>query len=458
MRKERDFLGEVNISEDAYYGISTQRAKENFNISNKSTHIELIYAVVIIKKAAAITNYENKEIDETLKNAICQSCDEILTGKFDKEFIIDQFQGGAGTSTNMNVNEVVANRANEILGGKKGDYKLCNPLDHVNKSQSTNDVYPTALRISLIRKVKNLSEKLADLQTVLQEKEQEFANILKVGRTQLQDAVPITLGQEFGAYAQGISRDRWRIYKVQERLRVVNLGGTAVGTGINASSEYIFRVVEVLRELTGLAIARTDYMMDITQNADVFVEVSGLIKTAAVNLGKMANDLRLLSSGPKAGIGEIKLPEVQTGSSIMPGKVNPVILEAINQIVFQVFGNDQVVTFAATSGQLELNQFLPVIAKNMFEMIDILNNGITMLCDKCLKGIQPDKERCEYLVKNSYSIATVLVKYIGYDKASEIAKKSLESKKSIKEILLEEKIFDSERIDKILNPTKMTAP
>jgi aspartate ammonia-lyase len=358
----------------------------------------------------------------------------------------------------MNVNEVIANRAIELLGGKKGDYGTVHPLDHVNMSQSTNDVFPTAVRIAAIKLLIPVSELFAGLQTALQEKEEEFSGILKVGRTQLQDAVPVMLGQEFGAWAQAIARDRWRLYKVEERLRQVNLGGTAVGTGLNAEKKYIFLVIEKLRELTGLGLARAEYMMDPTQNNDVFVEVSGLLKTAAVNLSKIASDLRLLSSGPRAGLGEIILPQVQAGSTIMPGKVNPVIPEAINQIAFQIMGNDLAITLAAQSGQLELNAFLPVIAHNLFEMLELLKNGLSIFIEKCIKGIKADNERCKKLLEESLVSVAALVKHTGYDKAAEMAKKCMEQGKTIKEMIIEENILDKEKSDTILSPFEMTKP
>ncbi|TLM97689.1 aspartate ammonia-lyase, partial [bacterium] len=325
MRKEHDLLGTREIPAELYYGIHTLRALENFPVTGRPMHRELVLALVTVKKAAAAANTETGGLTEKRGAAIMNACDEILAGRFLDQFVVDAIQGGAGTSANMNANEVIANAAIELIGGKKGDYSLVHPLDDVNMSQSTNDVYPTALRLAAIRMLIPLSETFAELQETLQEKENEFAAVLKTGRTQLQDAVPVTLGQEFGAYAQAVARDRWRLYKVEERLRQVNIGGTAVGTGINAGRKYIYVLTEKLREYTGLGLARAEYMMDITQNADVFVEVSGLLKSAAVNLTKIANDLRLLSSGPKAGLGEINLPPVQAGSSIMPGKVNPVI-------------------------------------------------------------------------------------------------------------------------------------
>ncbi len=458
MRIERDLLGEKEISDNAYYGINTKRALENFYITGRPVHRELVKAIVTIKKAAAETNAVIGLLDRKIADAIVGACDEILAGALEDQFVVDPLQGGAGTSTNMNVNEVVANRAIEILGGKKGDYGLVHPLDHVNMSQSTNDVFPTAVRIAAIRLLVPVSELFADLQTALQEKEEEFSGILKVGRTQLQDAVPVMLGQEFGAWAQAIARDRWRLYKAEERLRQVNLGGTAVGTGLNAERKYIFMVVERLRELTGLGLARAEYMMDITQNNDVFVEVSGLLKTAAVNLSKIAGDMRLLSSGPRAGIGEIMLPPVQAGSTIMPGKVNPVIPEAINQIAFRIMGDDLTVTLAAQSGQLELNAFLPLISHNIFEMLDLLKNGLNIFIQRCVKGIKADSERCKDLLEESLVSVTALVKHIGYEKASQIVKRCAEEKKSLKELILDEKIMEKGELDLILDPVKMVKP
>ncbi|MDI6617442.1 MAG: aspartate ammonia-lyase [Clostridiales bacterium] len=457
MRKEHDILGEAFIDDDAYYGINTLRAVQNFNITGRPVHPELIKAMVTIKKAAALTNNYVGLLDKRIADAIIAACDEILSGKFDDQFVVDCMQGGAGTSTNMNVNEVVANRAIEILKGKKGDYSIVHPIDHVNMSQSTNDVFPTAVRIAAIKLLLPVSELFADLQSALQEKEEEFSSVLKVGRTELQDAVPVTLGQEFGAWAQAIARDRWRLYKAEERLRQVNIGGTAVGTGINAEKKYIFNMIEKLRELTGLGLARAEYMMDPTQNCDVFVEVSGLLKAAAVNLLKISNDLRLLSSGPRAGIGEIKLQSVQAGSSIMPGKVNPVIPEAVGEIAFQIMGNDLAITLAAQAGQLELNAFLPLIAKNLLEMLDLLRNGLKIFI-KCIKNIHADRERCKNNLERSLAVATALTRYIGYERASKVVMKCLNTGMTVKDVLLKEKILDEKNIDKIINPSVMTRP
>ena len=458
MRTEHDLLGEIEVEDDAYYGIHTVRALQNFHITGIPIHKELVEALVTIKKAAAITNRSIGTLDANVAEAIILSCDEILAGYLRDQFVVDCMQGGAGTSANMNVNEVIANRAIEHLGGQKGDYQLVHPLDHVNLHQSTNDVFPTAVRIAAIRLLKPVTESFAGLQTALQEKEEEFSRIIKAGRTQLQDAVPVTLGQEFGAWAQAISRDRWRLYKAEERLRQVNIGGTAVGTGLNAPRAYIFTMIERLRDLTGISLARTDYMMDPTQNCDVFVEVSGLLKTAAVNLSKIANDLRLLSSGPYTGIGEITLPPVQAGSSIMPGKVNPVIPEAVNQAAFQIMANETAVTLAAMSGQLELNAFLPVLAKNLLESLDILNNILPIFTTRCIEGIAANVDICHRNLNNSTVMLTALASEIGYEKATEAALLLKETGKTIKEIIIENNWLEEKLLDDLLKPERLTSP
>ena len=358
----------------------------------------------------------------------------------------------------MMVNEVIANRAIELLGGQKGDYSLVHPNEDINLSQSTNDVYPTAVRIAALKLLIPLSEEVANLQEVLQEKEREFANYLKLGRTQLQDAVPITLGQEFSAYAEAISRDRWRLFKVAERLKQINLGGTAIGTGLNAPRKYIFKVVKEIRNITGLNLAHAENMIDNTQNLDVFVEVSGLLKALAVNLNKIANDLRLLSSGPKGGIGEIKLPQVQVGSSIMPGKVNPVIPEAINQVAFLVISNDQAITLAAQSGQLELNVMTPLLSDKLLESLTVLKNGVKVFGERCITGIEANQKRCQELLEDSLGLLTALNPYLGYKLTTEIAKEVLIGEKKVREAVLERGLFSEEELKQILSPTEMTHP
>ena len=455
-RVERDLLGTLEIPDDAYYGIHTLRAFYNFNVSGRRVHPELIKAIAVIKQAAADANMTIGRLDRKIGDAIYQAASEVAQGEFLDQFIVDAMQGGAGTSTNMNVNEVIANRAIEILGGKKGDYALVHPIDHVNMGQSTNDVYPTAIRIAAIRLLKRLSESCAVLQGALQKKEALFSGILKVGRTQMQDALPIILGQEFGAYAEAVSRDRWRLYKVEERLRQVNLGGTAIGTSVNTERRYIYLVIERLRSLTGLGLARAENMVDVTQNADVFVEVSGLIKAAAVTLIKISSDLRLLSSGPRAGISEIRLPDLQAGSSIMPGKVNPVMPEMVTQVSYQAISNDFAISMAAQSGQLELNAFLPLIADNLLSSIEMLSSAMKLFSERCIEGIEANEKRCAELLENSVSWVTVLVPKIGYERASELAKKALEKGISLKQAILEEKIMEEKEIDGLLsNPDKM---
>ncbi|MDQ7095382.1 aspartate ammonia-lyase [Desulfosporosinus sp. PR] len=458
LRIEKDALGERRIPEIQYYGINTQRAAENFNLGSRSVNLRLIYEMALIKKAAALVNCRLGQLAEEKAQAIIKACEEISGGKLDREFVVSAFQGGAGTSTNMNVNEVVANRAIEILGGRKGNYDLVHPLNDVNMSQSTNDVYPTALRIAAIRLLRTLSHSLAELQEALQSKENEFSNVLKLGRTELMDALPMMLGQEFGAYAKSIERDRWRVYKGEERLRQINLGGTAIGTGINASPAYIFMITDAIQELSGLGLARSDYPIDITQNNDVFVEVSGLLKACSTNLLKIANDLRLLASGPKGGLGEIELPRMQAGSTIMPGKVNPVIPEMIGQIAMRVMANDYAITMAASGGQLELNSFLPLIAESFLESLELLNQGVTLFREKCITGIKACKEKCRETLEKSAVLAAALVHHLGYDQAAQLAAKALSAGKSIKEVVREETTLADSRIEEILNPLEVTKP
>lgn len=458
MRTERDLLGEKLLTDECYYGIHTARALENFPITGIPVHPELVSAMVTVKKAAAQANAYAGLLAQEKARAIEAACDEVLAGGLRDQFIVDCMQGGAGTSTNMNVNEVLANRAAELLGGSKGDYARVHPIDDVNCSQSTNDVFPTAVRIAAIRMLKPVSEALARLQTELQHKEEAFSDILKVGRTELQDAVPVTLGQEFGAWAQAVARDRWRIYKAEERLRQVNIGGTAVGTGLNAPKKYIFEVIERLRALTGLGLARAEYPMDPTQNCDVFVEVSGMLKAAAVNLSKIAGDLRLLSSGPRAGFGELVLPAVQSGSSIMPGKVNPVMAEAVGQAAFQIMADDMAITLAAQAGQLELNAFLPLIAKNLFEMLDIFRNSIELFTERCVKGLRADETRCTALVEGSLITGTALVGHIGYDAASRIVKQCISENRTVRDVLKESGLADEKTLAAVLSAQAMTSP
>lgn len=452
-RTEADFLGERSIPNEAYYGIHTLRAAENFDVSRQKVHPELIKALAVVKQAAAESNISIGLLDNNIGSAIFQAAGEIADGKFAEDFIVDAFQGGAGTSTNMNMNEVIANRAIELLGGKKGDYHLVHPLDHVNRSQSTNDVYPTALRIAAIRLLLPLSEACAALQGALQRKEEEFSGVLKLGRTEMQDAVPVTLGQEFSAWAEAISRDRWRLYKVEERLRKVNIGGTAVGTGINAPRKYSYTVIERLRALSGLGLARDENSIDGTQNADVFVEVSGMLKACASTMVKISSDLRLLSSEP---FGEIRLPQLQAGSSIMPGKVNPVIPEMVTQVAYQVMANDLAITLAAQSGQLELNAFYPLISANLLPALESMAKALRLFAEKCISEIQAMPEECLKHLKKSTALATVLAPLIGYEQAAVLAKKAITSGRQIVDILIEEKVFTQEEIAELLQAQQLT--
>lgn len=457
-RLEKDLIGERRIPEINYYGIHTKRAQENFDLGSKRVNLKLIYEIALAKKAAAMVNKDLKQLTEDKANAIIQASEEVIEGKFNHQFIVSAFQGGAGTSTNMNVNEVIANRAIELLGGAKGNYDVIHPLNDVNMSQSTNDVYPTALRITAIHMLRKLSNSLAQLQEALQKKENDFSDVIKLGRTELMDALPMMLGQEFGAYAKAIERDRWRVYKVEERLRQINLGGTAIGTGVNASQKYIFMITDTIQELTGLGLARSDYPMDITQNNDVFVEVSGLLKACSTNLLKISNDLRLLSSGPKGGFGEIELPQMQAGSTLMPGKVNPVIPEMIGQVAMRVMANDYAITMAASSGQLELNAFMPLIAESLLESLELLDNGVTIFREKCIEGIIPNKDKCRATLEKSAVLAAALVHHMGYDQAAQIARKALRDDMTIREVLKEKSAFSDSRIDEILNPFEVTKP
>ncbi|GAB4285234.1 MAG: aspartate ammonia-lyase [Candidatus Rifleibacteriota bacterium] len=435
----------------ALYGINSLRAAENFNISDEKLPAEIIRAMAMIKKAAAKANTSLELLEEAKGNAIVAACDEVIQGQHLSEFIVNPLQGGAGTSANMNANEVIANRANQLMGFAPGDYENIHPLDHVNKGQSTNDVFPTALKIAAIWNLRLLVDEVARLQEALQTKENEFAGIVKIGRTQLQDAVPITLGAEFGAYAEALSRDRWRLYRVEERLRVVNIGATAIGTGITASRKFHFEVLKILKDETGIGLARADNLVEATQNADVFCEISGLLKPLAVNLGKMANDLRLLASGPHSAIGEIILPPVQEGSTVMPGKVNPVMCEMLNQICMKVFGNDQIIAHAAESGQLELNAFLPLIMDVLLESLRIMTRGIKAFTDKCIKGIKPNEARCHENLKGSLGLITILTRKIGHDKASLVYRKHLETNEPVDKILIAEKLATAEEIQQAIS-------
>ncbi len=454
MRTENDLIGSIQIPEDALWGIHTARAVENFNISGKNVHQELIKAYGEVKLACAQTNLQlGAWKDNKLKaEAIEKACYEMSQGLLNEHILVDALQGGAGTSTNMNVNEVIANRALLIFGSKPGNYNLVDPLNDINLHQSTNDTYPTALKVAAIGLLRQLEQAVLELQETFQQKEKEFAHIVKIGRTQLQDAVLTTLGREMSAYAEAFNRDRWRIYKCEERLRVVNLGGTAIGTGLGAPKQFIFRVVDKLRENTAIGLARSENLIDGTQNTDVFAEVSGILKACATNLYKISNDLRLLASGPNAGIGEINLPPRQAGSSIMPGKVNPVIPEAVAQAALLIMGNDQVITHAASAGNLELNQFMPLIGHTLLESIDILNKTCRMFTSKCINDITANEEGCRKNVLNSTATITALISKIGYQKASFIAQTVKKEEITVKQAALKLNLLSEGEFEELINP------
>ena len=457
-RVEKDSIGVKDIAEEVYYGVQTLRAAENFHITGLNMHPEIINSLAYIKKASAITNCEVGILEKKKAQAIVQACDEIIEGKFHDDFIVDPIQGGAGTSLNMNANEVIANRAIEILGGKKGDYTIVNPNDDVNCGQSTNDVIPTAGKMTSLHLLQNLKKQLLRLYDALNEKAKEFDHVIKMGRTQMQDAVPIRLGQEFKAYSVAIMRDIHRMDKAMDEMRTLNMGGTAIGTGINADENYLRRIVPNLSEISGMEFIQAFDLIDATQNLDSFVAVSGAVKACAVTLSKMSNDLRLMSSGPRAGFGEINLPAKQNGSSIMPGKVNPVIPEVVNQVAFNIIGNDMTITMAAEAGQLELNAFEPIIFYCMFQSIDTLGYAVETLVDNCIVGITANEERCRQLVENSVGIITAICPHVGYEKTADIAKKAINSNESVRSLILKENIMDEEELSRILDPIHMTEP
>lgn len=457
-RVEKDSIGTKDVPENVYYGVQSLRAAENFHITGLNMHPEIINSLAYIKKAAAITNCEAGLLDKRRTQAIVQACDEILEGKFREDFIVDPIQGGAGTSLNMNANEVIANRAIEILGGKKGDYSVVNPNDHVNCGQSTNDVIPTAGKMTSLRLLKKLKKQLLRLHSALEQKADEFDGVIKMGRTQLQDAVPIRLGQEFKAYSVAILRDLNRMDKAMDEMRTLNMGGTAVGTGLNADESYLRRIVPNLSEISGMDLVQAYDLIDATQNLDSFVAVSGAVKACAVTLSKIANDLRLMSSGPRAGFGEINLPAKQNGSSIMPGKVNPVIPEVVNQVAFNAIGNDMTITMAAEAGQLELNAFEPIIFYCLFQSIDTIAYAVNTFVDNCVIGITANETRCRYFVENSVGIITAICPYVGYQKAAEIAKEAIKTGESVRKLIIEKGLLTKKQMDEIMDPVQMTEP
>ena len=459
-RKEKDLLGERLIPDKALYGIQTLRAKENFKITNtKLKHYsELIIALAMVKKAAAIANFKLGILQNKKYEAIKSACDEIISGKWHGHFIVDMVQGGAGTSTNMNANEVIANRGLEIMGHSRGDYQHLHPNNDVNLSQSTNDAYPTAVRLSIILSHKRYLDSLYDLSYALKQKSIEFSDVIKMGRTQMQDAVPITLGQEFNGWKATIKEDIGVVKNSIKSFTEINMGATAVGTGINSDPEYCDLVIDELTRIADIEMFRARNLIEATSDMGAFVTFSSILKRNAIKLSKICNDLRLLSSGPRTGINEINLPPVQPGSSIMPGKVNPVIPEVVNQIAFQVIGNDLTVTLAAEAGQLQLNAMEPIITFNILKSLNMLTQGIKSLTEKCINGITVNKEICKEQVNNSIGIITALNPYIGYENATRIAKQAIEKNESVRDIVLAEKLLSKKEIDDILSPENMTKP
>ncbi|WOO35348.1 aspartate ammonia-lyase [Anaerocolumna sp. AGMB13020] len=456
MRIEADSMGSMAIPKDAYYGVQSLRGRNNFIMTGRPLNPFFISNLAKIKKAAALTNYEGGFLPEEKAGSIIKACEEIINGSFREQFIVDAIQGGAGTSANMNANEVIANRAIELLGGMKGNYSIIHPNDHVNMAQSTNDVIPSAGKMTVLELIVKAVAELKKLSEAFANKAEEFDHILKMGRTQLQDAVPMRLGQTFQAFSTAINRDIARLKVAGEEMLTLNLGGTAIGSGLNASPYYYSNIIPNLNRLCMINYKQAADMFDATQNLDGFVQVSGCLKSCAVNLSKISNDLRLLSSGPRTGLGEINLPALQNGSSIMPGKVNPVIPEVVNQAAFQIIGNDAAITWAAGSGQLELNAFEPVVFYNLFESLELLRQAAFTLTNLCVSGITANEEHCKALLDNSVSIATALCPVTGYEEAARIAKTALKKGVSVKDLVREEGIISEKEIEKIFDLFPMT--
>ena len=454
-RIESDSIGSRQVPAEAYYGVQSLRGAENFQITGLRLRREFIESMAQIKKACAICNYEVGELSESIKDAICQACDEILEGKFHDQFICDPIQGGAGTTANMNANEVIANRAIEILGGVKGDYSIVHPNDHVNRAQSTNDVIPTAAKITTAKLLRKAIDQVERLNIALLQKEVEFYDIIKMGRTQMQDAVPIRLGAEFGAYSKAIRRDIDRMERALQEMYSINLGGTAVGTALNANPEYVNNLAPTLSEICSLPLVKAEDLIDGTQNLDSFAYVSAALKTCAISCSKMSNDFRLMSSGPRCGFEEINLPAMQNGSSIMPGKVNPVIPEVMSQAAFCIIGNDMTITMAAEAGQLELNYAEPVLYHKLFESLIALTGAIHTFVDNCVVGITANAERCRELVDGSVGVITAICPKVGYKESADIAKTAIKTGASVREVLRSKQIMSEEEIDELLDPQNM---
>ena len=454
-RMEADSIGEKQVPADAYYGVQSLRGCENFRITGLKLRPEFIISLAQIKKACAICNHAVGELEEKIKDAIVQACDEIIDGKLHDQFICDPIQGGAGTTANMNANEVIANRAIEILGGQKGDYSIVHPNDHVNRAQSTNDVIPTAAKITAAKLLRKAIVQVEHLNEALLQKQKEFHNIIKMGRTQMQDAVPIRLGDEFGAYSKAISRDIVRMNRVLREMYAINLGGTAIGTALNANPAYVEALAPTLGRICQLPLTKAEDLIDGTQNLDAFAYVSAALKTCAISCSKMSNDFRLMSSGPRCGFEEINLPAMQTGSSIMPGKVNPVIPEVMSQAAFCIIGNDMTITMAAEAGQLELNFAEPVLYHKLFESLIALAGAVETFTENCVKGITANEERCRELVDGSVGVITAICPKVGYKAAADIAKTAIKTGESVRKVLEDQHILSQDEIDHLLDPETM---
>lgn len=459
-RIEHDLIGDKEISNECYYGVQTARAAENFHITGVtlSKFPTFIESIAKVKKAAALANYELELLSEAKKNAIVEACDQLIAGKYHDQFVVDMIQGGAGTSTNMNANEVIANIGLELMGHQKGEYKYLHPNNDVNLSQSTNDAYPTALRVALYEKLGELGESMKIIQNSFSRKSAQFKDIIKMGRTQLQDAVPMTLEQEFRTYSVMIGEDIQRVHEARQLVREINMGATAIGTGINAHPDYAKTVEAKLQEVTGRPFVTAGDLIEATQDTGAYVQISGVLKRVATKMSKICNDLRLLSSGPRTGFGEINLPAMQPGSSIMPGKINPVIPEVVNQVCFQVIGTDIAVTLACEGGQLQLNVFEPLIAYNLFNSINMMKNAFETLAYTCVDGITANPERCKSLVLNSIGLVTALNPFIGYENSTMVAKEALESGRSVYDIVLEKGLLEKGELDDIIQPENMIKP
>ena len=457
-RLEKDFLGEKQVPQDALYGIQTLRAIENFPITGLRLHPSLIRAMALVKKAAALANAETGNLDAGLADAIARAADEVMAGQWHAHFLVDPIQGGAGTSINMNTNEVLANRALELLGDHKGHYARLSPNTHVNMAQSTNDAFPTAMHIAVLDELKNLLASMRDLEATFARKAKEFDHVIKMGRTHLQDAVPIRLGQEFEAYRRVLARDIDRIALTGAHLRQVNMGATAVGTGLNADPAYIRAVVQHLADLSGHPITSADDLIDATQNTDGYTEVSAMLKVCMMNMSKVANDLRLMASGPRCGFGELHLPARQPGSSIMPGKVNPVIAEVVNQVAFQVIGNDTTVCLASEAGQFELNVMEPVLIFNLIQSITMMTNVFTVFRKHLLEDLRANEDRLRAYVESSVGVVTAINPHVGYETAARLAKQAIDTGRPIRDVVLESGALTAAELDVILNPYNMTSP